>query len=252
MAGIRWARQCGLVESLHAFRRLVKTTASSGFPLPSGASGERERTQVRFGFLVIAAAVCLLSILAHPPGALAQSPSDVTIRPLSRPLSFVDGQGRAVTTADFAGTWLFVYFGYMHCADQCPLGLTVMGNAIDEVGRAARHLQPLFVTVDPERDRGEPLARFAVAFHERLIGLTGSSDEIAAAAAAMGVVFRKAQQGDDYSVDHSSSYSLVDPARSKVITFKDAEPHLVAHRIIAELTRAGVDLSDVATLGALR
>ena len=184
--------------------------------------------------------------------APVRAQTNVTVRSLAAPLSFVDGRGQVVTTADFAGKWLFVYFGYMHCADQCPLGLTVMGAAIDEIGRAARHLQPLFVTVDPERDHGEPLAKFAVAFHERLIGLTGSEQQVAAAAGAMGVVFSKARQGDDYTVDHSSSYSLVNPERTTVITFKDAEPHLVAARIIAVLAKAGVDLSDVSNLGAFR
>ena len=194
----------------------------------------------------------MISILGQLASANAQVQSDVIRRPLTQPLSFIDGQGRPVTTADYAGKWLFVYFGYMHCADQCPLGLTVMGNAIDEIGQAGRHVQPLFVTVDPERDRGEPLAKFAAAFHERLIGLTGTEQQIRAAADAMGVVFRKAQQGDDYSVDHSSSYSLVDPERKMVITFKDAEPHLVAARIIGQLIKAGVDLRDVPGIEAFR
>ena len=176
----------------------------------------------------------------------------VRVLPLTAPLSFVAADGAAVTTADFAGKWLFVYFGYMHCADQCPLGLTVMGAALDEIGPAARHLQPLFVTVDPERDHGAPLATFVRSFDDRLVGLTGSDPQIAAAATAMGVVYAKAQQGDDYTVDHSASYSLVDPQRSTVLTFKEAEPHQVAARIIATLAKAGVDLADVPNLGALR
>ena len=203
---------------------------------------------------VFAAGITSLLLGAALPLAAtpASAQSDETKQHLGRPLSFVDGRGRAVTTGDFAGKWLFVYFGYMHCADLCPLGLTVMAAAIDEIGPAARHLQPLFVTVDPERDHGESLATFTASFHERLLGLTGTDQQIAAAAQAMGVIYSKAKQGDDYTVDHSSSYSLVDPARTTVITFKQAEPHLVAARIIAALVKSGTDLGDVRNLGAFR
>ena len=201
------------------------------------------------GGLMLSAVIALATAPVQAP---AKAQADEIRTQLDRPLTFVDGAGRVVTTADFPGKWLFVYLGYMHCADQCPLGLTVMGQAIDDIGRAARHVQPLFVTVDPERDRGEPLSQFAKSFHERLIGLTGSPEEIAAAARAMGVVYRKARDGDDYTVDHSSSYSLVDPARTMVITFKHAEAHLVASRIIATLIKGGVDLSDVPNVGAFR
>ena len=193
-------------------------------------------------------AVAWLMLAGTPAGAEPEA----RLLPLTAPLSFVGVDGAAVSTSDFTGKWLFVYFGYMHCADLCPLGLTVMAAALDEIGPAARHLQPLFVTVDPERDHGEPLAKFTRSFHDRLLGLTGTDSQIAAAAASMGVVYRKAQQGDDYTVDHSSSYSLVNPERSTVITFKEAEPHQVAARIIATLAKAGVDLGDVPNLGAFR
>ena len=202
--------------------------------------------------LAVGLACALLGVATLLPTAPAGAQSDVTRLPLTGPLTFVDGGGQPVSTADFPGKWLFVYLGYMHCADLCPLGLTVMGQAIDEIGDAARLLQPLFVTVDPERDHGEPLAKFARAFHERLLGLTGSDQQIAAAAGAMGVVYRKAQQGDDYSVDHSSSYALVNPERTTVISFKQAEPHLVAQRIVSTLIAAGTDLKGMRGVGAFK
>ena len=194
----------------------------------------------------------LLVAIAASAAPAARSQTDGSPRPLSAALSFVDGAGRAVSTADFAGKWLFVYLGYMHCADQCPLGLTVMGQAVDDIGGAARHVQPLFVTVDPERDHGQALAQFATSFHEHIIGLTGSPAQIEAAANALGVVFRKAGEGSDYTVDHSSSYSLINPERTTVITFKHAEAHLVASRIIATMIRGGTDLSGIAGIGAFR
>ena len=197
--------------------------------------------------LLLAWLIVLCSQLAP---ALAQDTE--TRLSLSAPLSFVGGDGKPITTDDFKVKWLFVYFGYMNCADQCPLGLSTMSEAIDELGKGARHLQPLFVTVDPERDSGDPLKRFAASFHPSLIGLTGSNDQIAVAAKAMGVFFQKAQQASGYTVDHSSSYSLVDPERRSVVTFKQGEPHIVAARIVKALIDSGADLSDMTNLGAFK
>src|SRR5262245_6088012 len=120
-----------------------------------------------------------------------------------RPLTFRDANGRAVRSTDFPNRWLLVYFGYTHCADLCPTGLSVLASALDQIGPAAAHIQPLFVTVDPERDTGVVLRSFTEAFDKRLIGLGGTLDEIKAAAAALGVSFAKVAQGAGYVVDHS-------------------------------------------------
>jgi cytochrome oxidase Cu insertion factor (SCO1/SenC/PrrC family) len=170
-----------------------------------------------------------------------------------RPLTFIDADGRTVLSSDFPGKWLLVYFGYTHCADLCPTGLTAMVTALDQVGPAAAHVQPLFVTVDPERDKGPLLREFARSFDERLIGLGGSVDQIREAATAFGVVFEKvAQSGGGYSVDHSSTYTLVDPMHSHAIVLRLAEPHMIAARLIEELARAGVRLDELNNVGAYR
>ena len=85
-----------------------------------------------------------------------------------RPLTFVDADGREVRSSDFPDKWLLIYFGYTHCADLCPTGLSAMVNALEQIGPAAEHVQPLFVTVDPERDKGPILRSFARGFDERL------------------------------------------------------------------------------------
>ena len=173
---------------------------------------------------------------------------------LSRPLTFVDADGAIVRSTGFPGKWLLVYFGYTHCADLCPTGLSVLVTALDQIGPAAAHIQPLFVTVDPERDKGPLLRSFTQSFDKRLIGLGGSVEEIQQAASALGVTFRKAgQQGAaGYVVDHSSSYTLVDPARTRAIVLKVAEPHLLAAALIGALTKAGVPLGNVNNAGAYR
>jgi protein SCO1/2 len=153
-------------------------------------------------------------------------------------LSFVDGDGRVVRSTDFPGKWLLIYFGYMHCSDLCPTGLSVLANALDQIGPAAAQVQPLFVSVDPERDQGPELRRFAQAFDKRLIGLGGSVAEIKRAAQALGVAFEKVTQpGTSYVVDHSSDYVLIDPSRMQIRSLRIAEAHLLAAKLIERRRR---------------
>jgi cytochrome oxidase Cu insertion factor (SCO1/SenC/PrrC family) len=200
---------------------------------------------LRASTTVVLTAIALLGL------ARAAATQELRLVP-DRPLTFADADGSTVRSSNFAGKWLLVYFGYTHCADQCPTGLTAMVTALDEIGAAAVHIQPLFVTVDPERDQGPLLREFARSFDERLIGLGGSLEQIRAAAAAFGVSFEKAaQSGGGYTVDHSSTYTLVDPPRTRAIVLRLAEPHMIATRLIEELTRAGVPLGD-GSVGAYR
>jgi cytochrome oxidase Cu insertion factor (SCO1/SenC/PrrC family) len=170
-----------------------------------------------------------------------------------RPLTFVDADGRTVRSTDFGGKWLLVYFGYTHCTDLCPTGLSVLANALDQIGPAAEHVQPLFITVDPERDKGPLLRTFTQSFDRRLIGLGGTVEQIKEAATALGVSFAKvAQGGSDYVVDHSSTYVLIDPAQTRAQSLRTAEPHLLAAKLIEALTKAGVPLDNVKNVGAYR
>jgi len=173
---------------------------------------------------------------------------------LNGPLTFVDADGKAVSTADFAGKWLLIYFGYTHCVDQCPTGLSVLARAMDDLGPAAEHVQPLFVTVDPERDHGPLLREFTAEFDTRLIGLGGTPDQIAAATKALGVKAEKVLLGggDDYAIDHSATLSLIDPSGRQAETFSMAEPYQVAAKLFDALSRSGVSLSNVSNIGAYR
>jgi protein SCO1/2 len=168
-------------------------------------------------------------------------------------LSFVDADGRVVLSTDVPGKWLLIYFGYMRCSDLCPTGLSVLHNALEQLGPAASQVQPLFVTVDPERDRGPELRRFAQAFDQRLLPLSGTLAEIKRAAAALGLAFEKvAQPGSDYVVDHSSAYVLIDPAHRRVRSFRIAEAHLLAAKLIELMGAAGTPLGPINNLGAYR
>ena len=172
---------------------------------------------------------------------------------LEHPLVLADADGKPVTSDDFPGQWLLVYVGYIHCADQCPTALSAMVEALAEIGPAAEHIQPVFVTVDPERDRGAALKDFTAAFDKRIVALTGSPEQIAAAAEALGIEYRKVLSGnEDYVIDHSSVLSLIGPDRHEAATFAFAEPYMIAAKLVELLERGGVALGNVNNLRAYR
>ena len=186
------------------------------------------------------------------PGPSSQA-ADLPLA-LAGPFTLTDAGGKAVSTGDFAGKWLLIYFGYTHCVDQCPTGLSVLAEAMDEIGPAAAHVQPLFVTVDPERDRGPMLREFTAAYDKRLIGLGGTPDQIAAIATALGVKYEKVLLGgdNDYVVDHSAVLSLIDPSGRHAETFSMAEPYQVAARLFDAIGSAGTSLDRVNNVRAYR
>lgn len=172
---------------------------------------------------------------------------------LERPLVLADADGKTVTSDEFPGKFLLIYFGYTHCADQCPTAISAMIEALNEIGPGADYIQPLFVTIDPERDHGAVLKEFTAAFDKHLIGLTGSPGQIAAAAEALGIEYKKVFAGnDDYVIDHNSLLSLIGPHRREAITFAFPEPYMIAAKLVTELERHGVALRNVNNLGAYR
>jgi protein SCO1/2 len=126
----------------------------------------------------------------------------------------LDHAGQRRSAADFHGQWMLVFFGYTFCPDVCPTTLATVSAILDELGPPAERLQPLFVTVDPERDSPQVLADYVQAFHPRIVGLTGSAEEIARTAANYRVYYAKVEQEDvpgGYVMDHSAFIYLVDP-----------------------------------------
>ena len=172
---------------------------------------------------------------------------------LDHPFVLEDADGKSVTGDAFPGRWLLIYFGYTRCADQCPTALSAMVEAMNQIGPAADKIQPLFVTVDPARDRGPSLRAFTDAFDARIVGLAGSEEQIADAAKLFGIEYQKVRAGsDDYVIDHSTILSLVGPDRRQAVRFAFAEPYLIAAKLLAELQRGGAALGAVNNLGAYR
>ena len=172
---------------------------------------------------------------------------------LSGPFTLVDADGKTVSTAAFAGKWMLIYFGYTHCADWCPTSLSSIAEAMDQIGPAAEHVQPLFITVDPARDKGPMLRDYTASFDKRMIGLGGSPDQIAAVAKALGVKYEKVLLGnDDYVIDHSVTLSLIDPTGRHAETFEMAEPYQIAAKVLAALSSTGTSLGNVNNAAAFK
>ena len=130
--------------------------------------------------------------------------------PIGGPFALIDHNGKPRTNEDFRGKLLLIYFGFTYCPDVCPTDLQNIGLALDQLGAAGEKIQPLFITVDPERDTPEHLKDYVPMFHPRLIGLTGDAAAIHAAAAAYRAYYAKVPvNGDDYTVDHSSFIYVV-------------------------------------------
>lgn len=170
-------------------------------------------------WLLIAAPATLMvvffALVLTRPGTGAPQQAGVRVSGeanIGGPFSLVDHTGRPVTDADFRGKAMLIYFGYTYCPDICPFSLQVMAAALDRLEPEARaRIQPLLITVDPERDTVEQLAQYvdSPAFPDNLIGLTGTEAQIAEAASAYRVVYRRAGEGDDYLMDHSSIVYLM-------------------------------------------
>ncbi|NNE22023.1 MAG: SCO family protein [Rhizobiales bacterium] len=126
------------------------------------------------------------------------------------PFKLTGHDGTAVTADQFRGKYMLVFFGYTYCPDVCPAGLQVMTAALEELGTKADNVQPVFITIDPERDTVPVMASYVENFHPRLIGLTGTPDQIADVAKAYRVYYKKAGDDADYLMDHSSILYLMD------------------------------------------
>jgi protein SCO1/2 len=130
------------------------------------------------------------------------------------PFSLTDHTGKRVTDEDFRGHTLIVMFGFTFCPDVCPTELQLVSAALDKLGPKGKNVVPLFITVDPQRDTPAQLAMYVKSFHPRLIGLTGTPEEIEAVAKEYRVYFKKVPDPKStagYTMDHSALISVMGP-----------------------------------------
>ncbi|PZP86007.1 MAG: SCO family protein [Azospirillum brasilense] len=149
------------------------------------------------------------------------------------PFSLTAPDGSTVTDRDLRGKYALVYFGFTHCPDICPTSLLLMQNALDQLGAKGKKVTPVFITLDPERDTPEIVGNYVSNFGDRFVGLTGTPEQIRAAADAYKVYYSKVEDENSalgYIIDHSGFMFLMDPDGKYVTHF----PHSIAEQSLTE------------------
>ena len=152
-------------------------------------------------------------------GSQASLPVDPPLKgaTIGGEFDLVNTAGKPVRWGDFAGKYRIVYFGYAYCPDICPTDVQRTIQGLGDFAKAepalAAQVQPIFITIDPARDTPEVVEEFTKAFSDDLIGLTGTPEQIAAAAATFGVYYTKGEETAEggYLMDHSRVVLLFDP-----------------------------------------
>lgn len=146
-----------------------------------------------------------------------------------------DAEGRVRTPAEFAGQHLLVFFGFTNCPDVCPTTLSEVAQVMDDLGDDAALVQPLFISIDPERDRSLGLAEFTAVFHPSIIGLAGDEAQTRAAADSFRIFYARegdAAAPDGYTMSHSPALYLIGPTGDWLRQFTYGTP---AADILADL-----------------
>lgn len=127
------------------------------------------------------------------------------------PFTLVNHKGETVTDKDVITGPTLIYFGFTYCPDVCPLDTARNAEAIDLLNADGYDVTPVFISIDPERDTPAAMADFVEVLHPKMIGLTGSADQVKAVSQAYKTYFRKNGDGEDYLMDHSTFTYLMSP-----------------------------------------
>jgi cytochrome oxidase Cu insertion factor (SCO1/SenC/PrrC family) len=193
-------------------------------PEKSNAEGRANRSllivMVVMMAIVAVAVIAMWRIVASGPRDQVTASSGISI---GGPFTLTDQTGATVTDRAYDGSYRLIYFGYTSCPDACPTELQVMAQAVEAMGAAGAKVQPIFITIDPARDTAKQLAGYVPLFDKRLVGLTGTPEQIAAVAKAYRVYYAKADQpgvdAKSYGMNHSSFVYLMDPTGKFLTVF---------------------------------
>jgi protein SCO1/2 len=165
-----------------------------------------------FGKVSRRAGPALLLGLALSAQAAAQEDGEAPPPPVNGHFTLESLDGKTVSDTDYRGKYLLIYFGYTFCPDVCPTTLTQIGAALKDLGDKAKDFQPIFITLDPARDKPPVMVEYMKAFDPRIVALTGDPMDIEEAAKSYHVYYRPRALGNgQYTVDHSSYIYVVDP-----------------------------------------
>lgn len=147
--------------------------------------------------------------------------------PVGGPFTLTNPDGQRTSLSDFRGKLVLLYFGYTYCPDVCPTDLLAIGQAIRSLGADGDEVQPLFVTLDPERDTREVLEAYARSFHPRFVSLSGTEDEIRRVATSYKVFYERVTPPgvNTYLIDHSAYVFLLDREGRFITLFPPGTPH---------------------------
>ncbi len=148
-----------------------------------------------------------------------------------------DHTGMVRTPEDFAGRWMLVFFGFTNCPDVCPTTLADIAAVMEDLGERAKAVQPLFISIDPERDTPKTLAEFIPRFEAEIIGLTGTPKQIQRTAKNFYVFYEKLEEvtaPDGYAMAHSSQLFLFGPDAGYVMSWQYGTP---VETVLADLRR---------------
>ena len=137
--------------------------------------------------------------------------TDITGADYGKSIDLTDHTGKPRHLEDFRGNAVVVFFGFTHCPDVCPTTLAEVSQAVKQLGAQGERVQVLFVTVDPERDTKEDLAKYVTAFDPRFLGMYGDLEQTRRVAKDFKIYFEKRKTGSSYSIDHSAQSYVIDP-----------------------------------------
>ena len=161
------------------------------------------------------------------------------ISEIGGPFTLIDHNSRTVTEKDFAGKPTMVFFGFTSCPNICPTALWNVSELLRQLGDGAKDLRVLFISVDPERDTPERLKAYVSNFDSRVVGLTGTAEQVAAAVKAYRAYFKKVpQDGGAYTMDHTATVYLMDRSGKFRGTF---DVHEAKEASLAKLRRLVMD-----------
>jgi protein SCO1/2 len=203
-------------------------------------SARPPRPGIWIALAVGAVALGVVGIAAHPAvqSRLAAVSGQLAAQSIGGPFRLVAADGREVTDRAFRGKWLLVFFGYTRCPDVCPTALDAVARTLDLLGTGAGAIQPLFVSVDSAEDTPEVLRGYTDMFDSRILGLTGAPEQIAAAARAYRVYFRRVEIDGGYAIDHTAIIYVIGPDGRYVTHFgHPAQPDRMA-RVLRQLVNS--------------
>ena len=163
--------------------------------------------------------------------------ADVSDPAFRAAFELTDHKGMIQTERDFAGRWMLVFFGFANCPDVCPTTLAEVAAVMEDLGTDAEKVQPIFISIDPERDTPAALAEFVPLFDAGIIGLTGTPEQIAETSKTFPIFFERIEEAsapDGYTMGHTSHLFLFDPQAGFADSWAYGTP---AEEILADLRK---------------